>query len=204
MQFLADGGEHRLSVLPSRLQCVSPPLLLTPASEMLSCTCPARLFSVAPEFECHALINRLHGFWVRAGWCRAQNTGRQSWLAESALLPAVIMMESSWKCEDGICKPRESVLSSVTRTLCLALGESIWSTRSSLGLPGKKWNEPRGGMCLGLEHLACKKSLEIWGALCYLLLCKEPLQIGWSQVVLRGTWQRMRDKNSSQENFDQI
>lgn len=67
-----------------------------------------------------------------------------------------------------------------------------------------KWNEPRGGMCLGLEHLACKKSLEIWGALCYLLLCKEPLQIGWSQVVLRDTWQRMRDKNTSQENFDQI
>lgn len=141
VQFLADGGERRLSVLPSRLQCVSPTLLLTPASEMLSCTCPARLFSVAPEFECHALINRLHGFWVRAGWCRAQNTGRQSWLAESALLPAVIMMESSWKCEDGICKPRESVLSSVTRTLCLALGESIWSTRSSLGLPGKRYQQ---------------------------------------------------------------
>lgn len=196
VQFLADGGEHRLAVLPSRLQWVSLPLLLTPASKMLSCTCPACLFSMAEEFKCHALINYLHGFWLRAGWCQAQNTGRQSWLAESALVLAIIMMESSWKCEDDICKPRENVLSSVICPLCLALGESIWSTRSSLGLPGKRYQQ--SGMSQEEGHVwgwSTWHVMWVWrfGALCYLLLFKEPLQTGCQEIHSK----RWRLKNSS-------
>lgn len=137
VQFLADGGEHRLPVLPSRLQRASPALLLTPASKVLGCTCPACLCSMAQEFRCHALINHLHCFWVGAGWCQAHNTGRQSWLAgctatcsnnDGRLLQV-------WK---WYLQAQGKLLSSVIRPLCLALAESIWSTRSTLGLPRKR------------------------------------------------------------------
>ena len=75
--------------------------------------------------------------------------GRQSWQAESALIPAIIMMESSCKSKVSICKARENALSSVSSRLCLALVRSHLEYRVQFGAPWEEiptnWNEPRGG-----------------------------------------------------------
>lgn len=75
--------------------------------------------------------------------------GKQSWQAESALIPAIITMETSCKSKDSICKHRESTLSSVSSPLCLALVRSHLEYWIQFGAPWEEvptnWNEPRGG-----------------------------------------------------------